>query len=321
MSDVRNASLFTNPQVWDKSEKNQPFTVFIANLGSTNYNYLKRNYYDYTFHDFNAAMVALSAYGPNANDITNQVRVVVTGGQYDVSGNPWIVPSSEAGLTIDILRGARISSSTDLGAGNAALEVRARYVTLNNQGIFESDTGTQAGSAVAWGGDLSGEGDANYGVINGLRAGSFNPNNDWSDALLIRGSDFVEVNNPIIYASGQCCIRVAAAATLANCNNLYFNNVYVETKSNATPFIANASQTDSVIDGGNFINSGGVNVGINISGNNWKLLGGGLVANTTTIGAKSHVNFSGTGLILGDFRNVDWDDTASQPVQILRSNC
>jgi hypothetical protein len=315
MSDYQNGNLLISNGGFDKVPgTSQPLTVFIAQPGTTVYDYLYRKFPDYTVTTLPDAIIRVAAIRGTAAVEAVPATIVWYGGVYNGAA-PWIVPASETGITIIIKPGVQGIATANLGAGNALIEIQSRYTRLINEGgYFTSTISGQTGSALNLGSGLAGQ-DASWSKIYGFKAGSFNAGFDFSDTVVFKGSDHVQLFDAEILGAGATQLKVVAGSTSGNCNNIRIINAHIRSNTNNRCIDIAASQNDSSIEGGVFIN-GGTNSCFAIAGDNWFVgLGAELVNTAASITTTSHINYTGSNFRLGTV----WAKGASAAAPVLLS--
>jgi len=267
---------------------NRPLTVYIAPRGTVWNDILTQYAPDSTVATFAEALAKLNAYtGSNTNPIP--ATIVFCGGTHNTSTG-FVVPSTLAGCTVYADPSANFVATADLGAGNHVLTIAANKVTVNlNNAYFNTTAATQNGGALALGGASNAVGTADDARVSGLYAGSLGAGDDFTQTLLVRGSDRVIVRDSIIQTTAVPAVQVSANSSSNNCNRTHLINVQVTTKSNARPLLVDATQADGFIIGGRYINQGTNSAAI-ITGDNWTLDGGVLFANQTAVGNNAQVD-------------------------------
>jgi hypothetical protein len=268
------------------------------------------------FDNFASAISAL----PQVGSANNPVPATLYFAEGKISTNTsLVIPKSLAGLTVYQEFGSELVASADLGSGNHVLTSAADKVTMYLNGRFYSDSATQAGGAVAIGGTTDAIGNGNDNKVFNLTAGSFGAGDDFTQTVLVRGSDRVDLVNVNIQTNAAPGMQVSANSSSNNCNRVRFINCIVRTKSNARPLLIDATQADGSIIGGLYENVG-TNSAIQINGSNWFIGGGGLAANQSTVGANQPVDLAtATDITIGQWFVKDID-AATAPTQLDQTN-
>ena len=284
----------------------------VAPANSFIYREVYRESPDILFTKLSDALLAM----PDGS-LTDQIpsTIYIAPGVYTETAKT-VVGKEQSGLRIYFDRGAELTTSTALTAGDGLLEIEGDSVQIAGFPLLTNSAASQTGSALIVGGSETIEGNGDRVYIENLRIEGDATSIDWAKTVRVRGSKNGYMKDCYLYGSaGTTQIigletvdsRTVTSWTLDNVNA----NAIGDTGNSCVPLESDVSSNYCVIKGGSYITDGAGKAMI-IKGNHWLLSEGGIAGSTASIAAGSHIDLqTATTIRVGQFYVKDINANAA----------